>query len=72
MYNLDYQEDINVNAFFKILKRSKLYTNVERNCWLVCVPQTSSLAGLKITQDILGFYKKIIYLLLFILPLFLL
>eukprot|EP00026_Physarum_polycephalum_P003976 Phypoly_transcript_03993.p1 GENE.Phypoly_transcript_03993~~Phypoly_transcript_03993.p1 ORF type:complete len:625 (+),score=138.54 Phypoly_transcript_03993:247-2121(+) len=48
-----YTEDINVNPFFKILKRSKLYALVERNCWLVCVPQTSSLAGLKITQDIL-------------------
>lgn len=53
MYNSQYQEDINASPFFKALKRSKLYANVERNCWLVCVPQLSSITGLKITQDIL-------------------
>ncbi len=52
-----YQEDINANPFFKTLKRNKLYSAVERNCWLVCVPQLSAVTGLKVSQDILGIFS---------------
>jgi len=51
MNNEGYQEDVNNNPLFKAIKRTKLYLQVEKNCWTVCVPQSSVTTGMKITQD---------------------
>lgn len=53
--NIDnYQEDVTNNIFFKAIKRTKLYALVEKNCWFICVPQSSVASGIKITQETIG------------------
>jgi hypothetical protein len=49
-------EDLSQNVFFKSLREqyTTLYSESEKNCWLICVPQASACAGLKITKDIIG------------------
>lgn len=59
MTDLEIQEDLTQNIFFKILKQqfSKLYSKIEKNCWLLCIPKQSSCIGLKITKNLIGIFK---------------
>jgi hypothetical protein len=50
-------EDILENKFLKTLQNnySSLYKQVQKNCWLIAVPQSRSLPdGLKFTKEIIG------------------
>ncbi|KAL6046849.1 Ankyrin repeat domain-containing protein 27 [Balamuthia mandrillaris] len=46
--NAQEEEDLTANPFFRFLKRkyARYYALVERNCYLLCVPQQVSLRGL--------------------------
>ncbi|PRP81145.1 ankyrin repeat domain-containing protein 27 [Planoprotostelium fungivorum] len=46
---MDTQEDLHYNPFFKILKTrfARIYSQAEKNCSLICVPQASLCTGLE-------------------------
>eukprot|EP01125_Pyxidicula_operculata_P017104 TRINITY_DN5955_c0_g1_i1.p1 TRINITY_DN5955_c0_g1~~TRINITY_DN5955_c0_g1_i1.p1 ORF type:complete len:445 (+),score=42.31 TRINITY_DN5955_c0_g1_i1:11-1345(+) len=48
------KEDVFENKFFKYLQSNEpLYKKAESHCWLICVPQTPALNGLKLTKEII-------------------
>lgn len=50
------REDVFENPFFKTLqsKYASLYNEAEKNCWLICVPHSSTLSRLTISKRVIG------------------
>jgi len=55
MGEVDTQEDLAYNPFFKTLKQkfSSIYQQAEKNCFLICIPSAVSCSGLLITKDLI-------------------
>jgi len=52
----DVKEDILESKFFQILQSAfePLYALAQKHCWLVCVPTSASLSGMRITPEFVG------------------
>jgi len=50
------KEDVLANKFFQILQSAfePLYALAQKNCWLICVPCSWSLSGMRITPEFVG------------------